>query len=91
LRITAPYQPIACAQHERLEFAVLKRIPLWLRYRDINDMHAMVKVLPLDVETRDAAEWLSARFEDGHSEILRLDWLLDFSEQPFADTHTAPD
>lgn len=87
----APYQPIACAQHERLEFAVLKRIPLWLRYRDANGMHATVKVLPLDVETRDAAEWLSARFEDGHSEILRLDWLLDFSEQPFAGTHTTPD
>ncbi|HAN56414.1 MAG TPA: transcriptional antiterminator, Rof [Betaproteobacteria bacterium] len=89
--MTAPYQPIACVQHERLEFAVLKRIPLWLRYRDTNGMHATVKVLPLDVETRDAAEWLSARFEDGHSEILRLDWLLDFSEQPFAGTHTASD
>ena len=86
-----PYQPIACAQHERLEFAVLKRIPLWLRYRDANGMQATAKVLPLDVETRAAAEWLSARFEDGHSEILRLDWLLDFSEQPFAGTHTTPD
>ncbi len=91
MRSTAPYQPIACAQHERLEFAVLKRMPLWLRYQDVNGVHVTAKIMPLDVATRDAAEWLSARFEDGHSEILRLDWLLDFAEQPFAGIPTAPD
>jgi Rho-binding antiterminator len=88
LRSTAPYQPIACAQHERLEFAVLKRMPLWVCYQDVNGVPATAKIMPLDVATRDAAEWLSVRFEDGHCEVLRLDWLLDVAEQPFSGAPT---
>jgi Rho-binding antiterminator len=80
----APYQPIACEQHERLEFAVLRRIPLWLRYQDASGADVAAKIMPLDVATRDAAEWLNVRFEDGHCEVLRLDWLLEIAEQPLA-------
>jgi Rho-binding antiterminator len=63
------YQPIACADHERLEFAALTR--QWL------DVSAQTcgrpgrqRLLPLD-----GAEWLVAETEAGERLTLRLDWL----------------
>ncbi|MCA1979488.1 MAG: transcriptional antiterminator, Rof [Thiobacillus sp.] len=62
------YRPIACADHERLEFAVLTK--QWLELR-VNG-HAR-RLLPLDVYTRDGAEWLKARDEAGEIVVFRLD------------------
>ena len=68
------YRPIACADHERLEFAALTR--QWL---DLNvttgDGAGRQRLLPLDVYTRDGAEWLLAETEAGEQLTLRLDWL----------------
>lgn len=67
-----PYQPIPCVFHESLEFAVLRRQRLRLRYRaEAGEIEAIV--LPLDVTTRDGAEWLSFREADGPSQVIRLD------------------
>ena len=71
--------PIACMQHERLEFSVLRWIPLMLKYR-VEDQHRVEKVMPLDVATRDGAEWLKFRREDGGGEEIRLDQILSFEE-----------
>jgi len=65
-----PYQPIACAQHERLEYAALTR--QWL---DVEVDGTVQRLLPLDVYTRDGAEWLKARNEAGETVTLRLDAL----------------
>lgn len=69
------YQPIACILHERLEFSVLRRIPLMLEYSG-----QRVRVLPLDVATRNGAEWLKFRHEDGSEEEIRLDRIASFKE-----------
>ncbi|HUW49831.1 MAG TPA: transcriptional antiterminator, Rof [Sulfuricella sp.] len=69
------YQPIACVSHERLEFSVLRRIPLMLEYSG-----QRVRVLPLDVATRNGAEWLKFRREDGSEEEIRLDRIAFFKE-----------
>ena len=67
------YVPISCIEHERLEFAVLRRQKLALKVRDENgDLRAMV-VLPTDVATRDQAEWLTYRDAAGAVGVLRLD------------------
>lgn len=71
----AEYQPIACMQHERLEFSVLRRIPLMLEYAGGRE-----RVLPLDVATRDGAEWLKFRRPDGSVEEIRLDRIESFKE-----------
>lgn len=73
------YQPIACILHERLEFSVLRKIPLRLEYRQA-DQDRLEKVLPLDVATRDGAEWFKFRREDGSQEEIRLDRILSFEE-----------
>lgn len=65
------YQPIACAQHERLEFAALTK--QWLEVTV--DGGRAQRLLPLDVYTRDRAEWLQARNEAGEAVVFRLDRL----------------
>ena len=65
-----PYQPIPCIQHERLEYAALTR--QWL---DVKVDGTVQRLLPLDVYTRDGAEWLQARNEVGEPVTLRLDAL----------------
>ena len=65
------YQPIACADHERLEFAALTK--QWLQVAV--DGGVMQRLLPLDVYTRDGAEWLKAQTESGEVLTLRLDAL----------------
>ena len=64
----APYRPIPCAQHERLEFAALTQ--QWL---DVRVGGETQRLLPLDVYTRDGAEWLKAQMATGEQRILRLD------------------
>jgi Rho-binding antiterminator len=68
------YRAIACADHERLEFAALTR--QWLDMTVTAGDHAgHQRLLPRDVYTRDGAEWLLAETESGEQLKLRLDWL----------------
>ena len=67
--MSAPaYRPIACADHERLEFAALTQ--QWL---DLAVDGTSVRLMPLDVYARDGAEWLEARDEAGETRTIRLD------------------
>ena len=68
------YRPIACSDHDRLEFAALKR--QWLEVSVTAGGRAgRQRLLPLDVYTRDGAEWLLAETESGEQLTLRLDSL----------------
>ena len=68
------YRAIACADHERLEFAALTR--QWLDVTvGAGDRAGRQRLLPLDVYTRDGAEWLLAETESGEQLTLRLDRL----------------
>jgi Rho-binding antiterminator len=62
------YRPIACVDHERLEFAALTR--QWL---DLTVDGTGMRLMPLDVYARDGAEWLEARDEAGGTRTIRLD------------------
>ncbi|MHB1093715.1 transcriptional antiterminator, Rof [Thiobacillus sp.] len=65
------YQPIPCADHERLEFAALTK--QWLEVAV--DCGMAQRLLPLDVYTRNGAEWLKAQTGAGDMVTLRLDTL----------------
>lgn len=74
------YHPIACARHEALELAILRR--RWLRLVVAADPAAPASAgallaLPLDIGAADGAEWLLVRDADGVERRLRLDQLLD--------------
>lgn len=73
------YQSIACVQHEQLEFAVLQHQYLQLHYLDAQAMSVVVTVLPLDVYSANAAEWLEMQHADGRIEVVRLDALPAFT------------
>ena len=68
------YRPIPCIQHERLEFAALKGQWLDVEVKSGQGV-ATQRLLPLDVYTRDGAEWLQAKTEAGDVLTLRLDVL----------------
>jgi transcriptional antiterminator Rof (Rho-off) len=70
------YQPISCMQHERLEFAVLRRIPLKLRLANGTALEGQA----LDVYTQAGAEWLKFRDTAGVEQVMRLDQIQSFSE-----------
>jgi Rho-binding antiterminator len=70
------YVPIPCIAHEKLEFAVLRRQKLRLRLRQGGSEERPLTVLPTDVTTRDGAEWLTYRTEDGQTCVVRLDEIL---------------
>ncbi len=69
------YQPISCAQHERLEFAVLRRWSLQLQLKDSRTVYGRA----LDVYTQAGAEWLKFRDTAGVEEQIRLDQIETFS------------
>lgn len=68
------YQPISCINHERLEFAVLKRQWLDIEVRQ-GEHSGRKRLLPLDVYAREGVEWLEAQTEAGEKLTLRLDQL----------------
>ena len=70
------YQPIACLQHERLEFAVLRRLPLQIKLQDARSLSG----LALDVFTQGDAEWLIFRSAMGVEELIRLDQIESVNE-----------
>lgn len=76
------YQPIPCAQHDQLEFSVLRRLMLELEYHRDGEVARREKVCPLDVYTRDGAEWLKFKGGDGIEQAIRLDTIKHFQVLP---------
>ncbi|MBU1691767.1 MAG: hypothetical protein KJ958_03355 [Gammaproteobacteria bacterium] len=50
-----------------------------LKYRQ-EGRDRVEKIMPLDVTTRDGAEWLKFSREDNSEEEIRLDWIESFEE-----------
>lgn len=69
------YVPIACIDHERLEFAVLKRQVLKLVWQDAEGSELTAQAIPTNVYTRDAAEWIEFSTADGQNQRIRLDFI----------------
>jgi Rho-binding antiterminator len=76
------YVPIPCIEHERLEFAVLRRQKLDLSWLDEAGETRFSTVLPTDVTTRDQAEWLTYQNLNGTIGVLRLDRILAAKPNP---------
>ncbi|MEW8026741.1 MAG: hypothetical protein AB2792_08835 [Candidatus Thiodiazotropha sp.] len=67
------YVPVACAHHEAYQYAVVKKSMLDLSWHDEAGVKCRVRALPIDVVTRDRAEYLVIRLKDGSIESVRLD------------------
>jgi len=68
------YRPIACGTYSQLEVAILHRTPIDCLWTDVDGGRHEARLLPLDLRTRDHAEYLVAETPEGQVEI-RLDRL----------------
>lgn len=73
------YRPIACGLHDELQLLALKGRPVVVAYRDEGGALRQVTARPLDVSTRDGAEWLA--LDSGAP--VRLDRLVEVDGRPF--------
>ncbi|MCG7874995.1 MAG: hypothetical protein AB2669_03580 [Candidatus Thiodiazotropha endolucinida] len=67
------YEPVACAHHETYQYAVMRKLMLDLSWHDEAGVKHRARVLPIDVVTRDRAEFLVLKQKDGSIESARLD------------------
>ncbi len=67
------YIPIDCGLHSEVEVAVLRQQPLVLRWQDASGAAHRARMLPVDVLTRNGAEYLLVEDHHGKRRELRLD------------------
>ena len=67
------YQPISCELHSQYELAIMHKNKLELSWIENNVLVEQSNIQPLDVLTRDKAEYLVAINEDNEKLFLRLD------------------
>jgi transcriptional antiterminator Rof (Rho-off) len=72
------YRPIACARYDGLEAAIVRGLPLRVRWRDEAGGGHEGVIMPLDLGVREGAEYLMARDGGGHPLSLRLDRIGSF-------------
>jgi len=67
------YKVIPCALHEHYQLAVMQRLPLDLTWCGEVGEITQARVYPLDVYTKDGAEFLLVRAEALGEVVIRLD------------------
>ena len=67
------YQPISCELHSQYELAIMHKNKLELSWIENDVLVEQSNIQPLDVLTRDKAEYLVAINEDNEKLFLRLD------------------
>ncbi len=69
------YKPISCAMYDTYEIAIMHGNSLRLVWKDESNQHNISILKPLDLQTREGAEFLIASTDDGETLQLRLDYI----------------
>ena len=77
--MTTAYKPIACAQHDEYEIAIMHKKQLNIKWIDEAGQEHNANVRPTDILVKDKQEFLIARTQGGEVLCIRLDkiFLLD--------------
>lgn len=67
------YQPVSCELHSQYELAIMHKSKLELSWLSNGELVTQTNILPLDVQTRDKAEYLIATNDKNENLCLRLD------------------
>lgn len=67
------YTPISCSLHSEYELAIMHKLMLQLVWQDQAGQQHLAKVMPLDLKTDQAAEFLIGQSNDGEIHYIRLD------------------
>ncbi|MCK6601871.1 MAG: hypothetical protein L6Q77_08610 [Bacteroidetes bacterium] len=79
MTLTLDYTPISCSWHDRLIQACERRESLLLEI-SVGDHHREFRFIPVDIFTRDSAEWLKS----DQGELIRLDRIVSVNGEPLA-------
>ncbi|HYQ73339.1 MAG TPA: Rho-binding antiterminator [Gammaproteobacteria bacterium] len=73
------YTPIDCGLYSEYEVVIMHHERLRLSWRDARgDVHIGI-VTPIDLRTRNGAEFLVVREQDGETRSIRLDRIVQFA------------
>ncbi|MCP5420527.1 MAG: transcriptional antiterminator, Rof [Gammaproteobacteria bacterium] len=74
------YIPIDCELYSRYELAIIQRRMLRLAWRDLDGLMHLETLLPINLETRDHAEYLIFKNQAGLVQSIRLDRIVRFED-----------
>ena len=67
------YRPVSCSLHSACELAIMRQQRLWVLLVDGRQLEGVGS----DMRSRNGAEFLLLRLDDGGEEALRLDHLVE--------------
>lgn len=70
------YKAIECALHSQYELAIMHKETLLLHWKTKGNIQHKEQVKPLDIITRNRAEFLLIEHNDGKQEEIRLDYII---------------
>jgi len=70
------YQPIACADYDTYEIAIMQGRPLMMKWETDSGDTIEQSVKPIKLEINDGAEYLNIEFKGLKSSKIRLDKIL---------------
>ena len=73
----AIYQPISCELHSQYELAIMHKNKLALTWLDDGKSISDTNITPVDVKTKNKAEYLIAKTSGQNELIIRLDQITE--------------
>jgi len=67
------YQPISCDLHSQYELAIMHKNKLYLSWLAEGKLISATNITPLDVQTKNKAEYLMAKTAESKNICIRLD------------------
>lgn len=67
------YQPVSCELHSQFELTIMHKSKLELSWLSEGELITETNILPLDVQTKDKAEYLLAVNAENKNLCIRLD------------------
>lgn len=68
-----PYKPISCDLHSQYELAIMHKNTLCLTWLEEGEAVTKTDITPLDVQTKNKAEFLIAKTPEQDELVIRLD------------------
>lgn len=77
IKANAPYQPISCDLHSQYELAIMHKNKLCLSWINEGELNTEENIIPIDVQTKNKAEFLIAKTSEQNDLSIRLDHIIE--------------
>jgi len=76
IKRNASYQPVSCDLHSQYELAIMHKNKLCLSWLEDGEVVTETNITPVDVQTKNKAEYLIAKTAEQEPLCLRLDHII---------------